>query len=58
MMCYKDKQFCQFWEKCEHGDTCPRAITEDVKKKAMEMNLPIDMNKVEPNCFIEKENLS
>lgn len=55
MRCYKDRQFCQFWEKCAHGDTCPRALTKDVQGKAMEMNLPIDMNTVEPMCFTEKE---
>lgn len=55
MNCYKGKQFCKFWTECEHGSTCPRALTNDVREKATALNLPIDVNTHEPNCFTEKE---
>jgi hypothetical protein len=45
MLCYKDKTFCPFWEQCEDGKDCNRALIETVKEEAKiffdRMNMPI-----------------
>jgi hypothetical protein len=34
MISYKDTTFCPYHEFCKHGATCPKALTEKVKKDA------------------------
>jgi len=36
MMCYRDMQFCKFWDTCKDGKCCFRAFTPEVKKRAHE----------------------
>lgn len=53
MICYKDMTFCGFTS-CIHFNTgCPRSLTEEVKKKANLINLPIAQYTEKPPCFIE-----
>lgn len=52
MISYKDKSYCSEAEKC--GDTkCTKRLTEDDKKKANELKLPISwVNYSFNGCFI------
>ena len=55
MWCYKDKVFCPFWEECEIGDECDRALTEEVRQGALSISVPISRYKDHPDCFRDKE---
>lgn len=55
MICYKDMTFCDFYMECSDGDSCPRALTPEVKKAATEWggneNAPIALFVDNPPCF-------
>jgi hypothetical protein len=57
MMCYRDRQFCTFYLKCTHGDTCSCALTLEVLADADKWwgkpGAPIETMAVPPNCFHE-----
>ena len=36
MICYRDMTFCTYYTSCTHGNTCNRALTPEVIKKADE----------------------
>jgi len=36
MICYKDRWWCNRWEKCENGEGCDRALTHQVLADAQE----------------------
>ena len=54
MLCYKDMCFCPFFDECEHGRDCYRAMTMDVIEKADECGLGIDRFLFKPDCFAER----
>lgn len=55
MMAYRDRWFCPFHEECEHGQTCDRALTDEVRAKAERWwgddDPPIAMVLERPECF-------
>ena len=55
MLCYKDKTFCPFHQYCAHGDTCERALTDEVKEGAKKAGLYISSWCEEPKCFVDKQ---
>ena len=59
MMCYRDTTFCTE-EDCQKFDTCDRALTQEVKEKAVQWwgcdDTPICVYVVAPACFEEKNN--
>jgi hypothetical protein len=56
MMCYRDMTFCAFHAGCLSGDTCPRALTEDIIRQANEWieNVPVCVYMDKPECFVDK----
>ena len=55
MLCYKDRTFCPYWKNCSHGDTCVRALTDEVLEDAKRICLAIAQYGDEPKCFKAKE---
>ena len=64
MFCYRDRRFCQFYEECKDGSTCPKAYTKQVQKDALNWwhtikpndNIPpVDLGIDKPDCFIRKD---
>ena len=53
MLCFRDRTFCPFWGECAKGDTCDRACTPAVEKKAAEHGLPVCVFIDRPDCFME-----
>lgn len=49
MICYKDMTFCTFYEDCEYGDKCLRALTDEVKADAERW-----MKDAPICCFVDK----
>ena len=54
MICYRDMAFCPFHVGCKKGRTCFRALTDEVKITASEIDLPICTFGSEPSCFVKK----
>lgn len=52
---YRDMTFCSFWEQCEDGAECHRAITPEVIEGGTKWwggpNFPISRFSDEPECF-------
>lgn len=48
MICYLDKTFCTSLS-CRNDD-CPRKITDDQRKKAIDMNLPVAYANFQTGC--------
>ena len=59
MICYKDMTFCTFYDECEKGETCDRALTDGVKEGAEDWygskGAPICRYLDKPKCFKEIE---
>ena len=51
MISYKDRTFCQFYEKCGKGETCGRALTDEVAKAARESGMDICQYAEPPGCM-------
>lgn len=58
MMCYRDRTFCPFHLTCAQGNTCDRALTEQVVADAIEWwggkKAPIAQYGEHPKCWEEK----
>ena len=56
MISYKDKTFCTFYDECEKGESCDRALTPEVVKDATKwwgsVDFPIFRFKDKPKCFV------
>lgn len=50
-MTYKDMTFCKFYKECKNGDSCRRALTDEVVRKADELELMISRFVNKPKCF-------
>lgn len=59
MMCYLDMTFCEFYNQCEVGERCPRALTPEIQDNAERWygkpNPPFCLFMDKPKCFQEKE---
>jgi hypothetical protein len=59
MICYRDMTFCPFWRDCAKGETCPRALTDEVRESARKWlgkdHSPISQYVSEPHCFVGKD---
>ena len=55
MLGYKDKTFCPFYESCEHGEGCSRALTDEVRKAAAEFGLGVYEWAGKPKCHEEAD---
>lgn len=57
MICYKDMTFCSFYKVCKKGKECDRALTKEVREKAIKWwgstNAPIAMFGEQPKCMEE-----
>lgn len=51
MFSYKDKTFCPFYEECEEGTGCHRALTDEVASDAKRFGLPICQFLKKPCCY-------
>ena len=58
MLCYKDMTFCSFYKDCKDGETCERALTDEVKADAKNWgdswgcdDTPICEFTEKPECF-------
>ena len=51
MMCFRDRTFCGFYADCKHGGTCRASLTEEVRRRAAEIRLPICEFLEKPECF-------
>ena len=56
MLVYRDRTFCDFYKDCACGYNCNRALTDQVKKGAKKIGLPISLYANKPDCFEEKVN--
>lgn len=57
MICYKDKTFCPFHENCVKGAICPNALTDEIRKGAVEWmgdDAQIAQYMSVPSCFEPK----
>jgi len=54
VLSYHDKTFCPFWEKCQIGTECDRALTKEVAIEAKKAGLYICRFAEEPDCFETK----
>ena len=57
MIVYRDRCFCGYWEDCEHGNACTRALTAEVEARAKAVHMEISQFASEPDCLVKK-NLS
>ena len=55
MWSYRDRVFCPFWEECKVGEGCDRALTDEVRRGAERVSIPIARYKDRPECFQEKQ---
>ena len=55
MLCYKDRTFCPYWKRCKNGDSCERALTDEVIENAKRICLAIAQYGDKPDCFSDKE---
>ena len=53
MLVYKDRAFCPFYETCNKGKACFRALTEKVREEATLAGMLIDQFIKSPECFEE-----
>ena len=55
MICYRDMTFCTSWRGCKQGETCSRALTDDVEACAEKWwgkpGAPICLISGVPDCF-------
>ena len=56
MIHYKDMTFCPFYESCQDGNDCFRALTEQVKKDAQGWwggdDAPVSIFTAKPPCYV------
>ena len=61
MLCYRDRTFCPYWEKCKDGVGCSRALTQEVKDGAIKWagsGYPlVSVFASQPECFVIKETI-
>lgn len=55
MVTYADMTFCPFFETCEKGKKCPRALTEEVKDATVRVRMHLSIFMEKPKCFEEKK---
>ena len=55
MLCYRDMTFCQYWKICVDGDTCFRALKQQVVLNARLAGLPICQFARKPDCYKEAD---
>ena len=51
MLCYKDRTYCPFHLLCKKGYTCKRALTDKVRRGAIDAKLPVSQFVEFPDCF-------
>ena len=51
MICFRDRTFCSFYEKCKHGLACAVALTPRIIEKSKECGIPISQYAEKPECF-------
>ena len=51
MLNYLDRTFCPFYINCKLGNVCHRALTNQHKENARQMDLYISQFVYEPPCF-------
>lgn len=58
MLCYGDRTYCSFFEKCKNGDNCSRALNKNVLDGALKWwgkpGAPICQYVDKPKCFEDK----
>lgn len=54
MLCYKDMTFCGFFDECEDGKDCHRALTEEIQTDAAQFILQVCQFTDKPECFEAK----
>lgn len=57
MIYYKDKTFCPFFDECHFGKNCHRALTNEIWKRAQQVDLPIAQFVDKPDCFLDKRDI-
>ena len=55
MLVYKDKTFCPYWQGCDKGSDCHRAITPMVEQGSYNIGLPLCVFTSVPECYTEVE---
>lgn len=51
MMCYRDMTFCKYYFTCSQGAICSRALTSEVKRRAIAVDMPISQFAGVPECY-------
>ena len=51
MICYRDMTYYPYYTDCAQGDSCHRALTQEVMDAAEKMELPICQFAERPKCF-------
>jgi len=54
MISYKDRTYCLQGKECAHRSECPRYLTEEERKRAETLGLPICFS-VFRTCFVQRE---
>jgi hypothetical protein len=54
MICYKDRSYCVLWDRCENGEICPAALTDQIRQEAKDCGLPISLVGNTTDCFVDK----
>ena len=55
MLCFKDRTFCPFYDKCVYNKDCERALTPEIWEQAEKAGLPISRFAIIPECFVDVE---
>lgn len=48
--------YCPYYDFCTKGDTCSRALTPEIKKKAKEQRVVVEYSVRVPECMNYKKN--
>lgn len=56
MICFRDRTYCPYWTICKNGQSCNRALTDNVKAAAERWwgkpGAPICVYSEAPECFV------
>lgn len=55
MLCYQNKTFCSFYETCQSGHKCLRALTIGIVVGSEYTGLPISEYYEKPDCYVVKD---
>ena len=50
-----NRTYCTYYKTCKYGDTCPSALTEQVRNRAIEFRQALVQFMLRPYCYKEAD---